>query len=239
MALFSRVVSSASTGINSRLSNARSALNRIKQTDSTNEANPNLVVGDVNLAQHLAQVFEEIIKICEYYLAEVKEWDDTIKGIEEEKQELEKENHNQQTQFQQIFNLISPDQPYNFTQLQQEIKRLKIQDLTIQIPLKKQELEQNINILKQKLTRAEQYPLEKLLKKHAKTLQGNNNTEKLNELKEILSEKLTSEELQTLLNKQKEVFNLEKHLESLQTEQVAQILQPTNQPYGTPGSSKN
>src|SRR6185436_15054781 len=114
-------------------------------------------------------------------------------------------------QNEQLNNLISPNQPYNFQALQTEIKRLKIQDLTIQIPPKKQELEQLTNTAQEKLTRAERYPLEKLLKKHSKSLQTNDNSdpEKLNELKEILSEKLTPEELQTLLNKQKEVFNLE------------------------------
>jgi len=134
-------------------------------------------------------------------------------------------DQNSSEQLNQINNLISPNSPYTFQSLHQEIKRLKIQDLTIQIPLKKQELEQNINTTKEKLNRVEQYPLEKLLKKHSKTLQGNNNREKINELKEILSEKLTGEEIQSLLTKQQEVFNLEKHLESLQGEQVAQIVQ--------------
>ncbi|CAI2190014.1 18620_t:CDS:2 [Funneliformis geosporum] len=125
----------------------------------------------------------------------------------------------------QLNHLISPNTSYNFQTLQQELKRLKIQDLTIQIPLKKQELEQLTSTAQEKLTRAERYPLEKLLKKHSKVLQNNSNLEKINELKEILSEKLTNEEAQNLLNKQKEIFNLEKHLGNLRTEQVAQIQQ--------------
>lgn len=133
-----------------------------------------------------------------------------------------------ENQIPQLSAILLSNQPYNFQTLQSEIKRLKTQDLTIQIPLKKQELEQLTSNTKEKLTKAERYPLEKLLKKHSKTLQTDNpNLDKLNELKEILSEKLTQEELQTLLNKQKEVFNLEKHLDNLQTEQVAQIQIPS------------
>lgn len=41
----------------------------------------------------------------------------------------------------------------------------------------------------------------------------------------ILQTKLTPEELQNLLNKQKELYQLEKHLENLKNEQVAQIQQ--------------
>jgi len=50
---------------------------------------------------------------------------------------------------------------------------------------------------------------------------------KIEAYQSILEDKLTKEEIQTLLNKQTEVFNLEKHLASLQQnqEQIAQIQQ--------------
>ena len=146
------------------------------------------------------------------------ECEELNKGHTTNSSDLEWKMNKFKVQNEQLNNLISPNQPYNFQALQTEIKRLKIQDLTIQIPPKKQELEQLTNTAQEKLTRAERYPLEKLLKKHSKSLQTNDNSdpEKLNELKEILSEKLTPEELQTLLNKQKEVFNLEQHLNNLQ-----------------------
>ena len=56
----------------------------------------------------------------------------------------------------------------------------------------------------------------------------------------ILENSLDPKELQVLLNKQTELYHLEKHLASLQRnqEQTAQILQLTNQFYGISGPSK-
>jgi len=131
-------------------------------------------------------------------------------------------------QIRDINKILTSSQTCEFSILWAEIKRLKTQDLTIQIPLRKQELEQLIKTIKEKLTKAEKYPLEKLLEKHFKTLQNsdNSNLEELNELKEVLSEKLTQGEIQNLLDKQTEIFNLEKHSISLLTEQMAQIQIP-------------
>ncbi|CAJ0762092.1 21193_t:CDS:2, partial [Entrophospora sp. SA101] len=56
--------------------------------------------------------------------------------------------------------ILLPNQSHDFSTLQTEIKRLKIQDLTIQIPLKKQELEQLINNLKSELSEAGKYLLD-------------------------------------------------------------------------------
>ena len=60
---------------------------------------------------------------------------------------------------------------------------------------------------------------------------------KIEAYQSILESNLSSEELQTLLNKQKELHQLEQHLLNLQQnqEQVAQIVQ--NQPFGMPSSS--
>lgn len=129
-------------------------------------------------------------------------------------------------QNQELVNLVFPNSSYNFTQLHQELKRLKIQDLNIQIPLKKQELEQSTNNLKNNLGSAGKYLLDKLLKKQQKILLNNENTsDKLEVMKQVLTEELNNREsLPQLLNQQKEVFNLEKHLNSLHNEQIAQIV---------------
>ncbi|PKY40149.1 hypothetical protein RhiirA4_530704 [Rhizophagus irregularis] len=130
--------------------------------------------------------------------------------------------NNLKEKIQQFSNLISPNQPYDFQSLQTEIKRLKIQDLTIQIPLKKQEFEQNTNNLKNNLNNSGKYLLDKIIKKQNKLFQSNkNNSDKLEELKQILKDDLknNSERLTEVLNENKELFNLKKHLKNLQNEQ--------------------
>ncbi|CAG8774377.1 20117_t:CDS:1, partial [Racocetra persica] len=141
-------------------------------------------------------------------------------GLVEEELMIARRVNNQQDKLNQINSLVYPNQPFDFQTFRAEIKRLKVQDLTSQILLKNQELEQLINTAKEQLTRAEKYILEQLIQKHSKIFQSNDNSdnEGLNELREILSETLIQEELQTLLNKQIEIFTLEKHLNDLQTE---------------------
>jgi len=90
-----------------------------------------------------------------------------------------------------------------------ELTRLKISDLTIQIPNKKSELAQLIT--ETKLNKAENYLLEQLLAE-------NLNSEKLTELKEILSDH--GKTIEFILNKHQELRNLEKHLEWLQKNQL-------------------
>ncbi|CFW93430.1 Leucine-rich repeat protein of unknown function [endosymbiont DhMRE of Dentiscutata heterogama] len=146
--------------------------------------------------------------------------------------ELEEEKHQFQEQLQQLFSIVFPIQSYSFLALQAEIQRIKTQDLVTQISLKKQELEELTNLLKDNLSVSGKYLLEKLLKKQKKVLQNNDNaSEKIEELKQTLSAELSNdqESLQTLLNKQTEIHQLEKHLVSLQNQQqTAQILQSTN-----------
>src|SRR5947209_7414108 len=73
-------------------------------------------------------------------------------------------------------------------------------------------LEKNTNDLKKNLGSAGKYLLEKLVKKQNKLLQNNENSNKLEEIKQALREELNTnqESLQILLDKQKELFNLEK-----------------------------
>ena len=125
-------------------------------------------------------------------------------------------------QLSELNDLIFSSQNYEFAALKEEIKRLKIQDLNIQIPAKKKELEQLIDSVKEKLDKAEKYLLEKLLKKHNKIAQSgiDSSSEKLEELKESLNEKLNEGEVKSFLDKQKEIIELEKKLESLQEQQT-------------------
>ncbi|KAF0450876.1 hypothetical protein F8M41_002089 [Gigaspora margarita] len=156
----------------------------------------------------------------------------TIKPLSSQLEEVQNILQVANAKLDEINNLVYPNQSFNFDTLYAEVKRLKVQDLTSQISLKKQELEQLINTAKERLTRAEIFIFEEIFRKHSRILQTNNNSnverlnnnnsnvdsnvERLNELKEILSETLNQEELQTLLNKQTEIFNLEKHLNNLQ-----------------------
>jgi hypothetical protein len=115
----------------------------------------------------------------------------------------------------QLSNIIFPNQPYDFNKLSQELKRLKIQDLNLQIPLKKQELAELTNNLKNNLGSAGKYLLDKAIKKQTKFLLNNEtDSGKLEEIKQVIGEELNTnrERLQELLDKQIELFNLEKHL---------------------------
>ncbi|GET02738.1 hypothetical protein GLOIN_2v1474482 [Rhizophagus clarus] len=130
--------------------------------------------------------------------------------------ELELAKLRNRFEVKQLSDIISPNEYYDFPRLSQELKRLKIQDLTIQIPLKKQEREQLTNTLKNNLNNSGKYLLDKLLKKQNKLLLNNEiNSNKLEEIKTALGEDLEddSERLTEILDKNKEIFNLEKHLE--------------------------
>ncbi|RHZ36051.1 hypothetical protein [endosymbiont GvMRE of Glomus versiforme] len=148
------------------------------------------------------------------------------------KEEVQEEKE----KIKRAFSILFPNQHYNFQSLQNEIKRLKIKELAPQVQKEKEQLKQLTNNLKSNLGSAGKYLLEKLLKKQERVLQNNDNeSAKLKELKQTLNEELNNNQeiLQTLLNKQVELHQLEKQLESLQQnqeaincqEQQAQILQ--------------
>lgn len=181
-------------------------------------------------SEHPAYLTEDIEEQIRQIIADWEILEELVSKWEETKEQLvikEQELNTEKEKTEAIANLISPNQPY-FTQLHQELKRLKIQELNIQIPLKKQELEQNTNNLKNSLGSSAKYLLDKLLKKQKKLLQNNENaSDKLEKMKQALEEDLgnSSERLEEVLNKQTELFSLEKHLDSLQNEQVAQVVQ--------------
>lgn len=92
-----------------------------------------------------------------------------------------------------------------------ELTRLKITDLAIQIPNKKNELAKLITETKNKLNKAENYLLELLLAE-------NLNPEKLTELQTALSDHQT--EIELILTKQQDLKDLERRLEKLQVTQL-------------------
>lgn len=165
-----------------------------------------------------------------YYEKELKVWRENNQELIAKVQV--NQSHNSQieelkNQLTELNNLIFSHQSYEFAVLKEEMKRLKIQDLNIQIPTKKKELEQLTNSIKEKLEKAEKYLLEKLLKKHDKIVRSevSSLSEKLEELKEGLSEKLRKEEIKTLLDNQKEIIELEKKLELLQKQELQTQIQ--------------
>ncbi|CAJ0637779.1 9522_t:CDS:2 [Entrophospora sp. SA101] len=140
------------------------------------------------------------------------------------------QSHQEQKSLEKINSILFPDLPDNPSNLETEITRLKITDLIIQIPNKKNELEKAVNNTKNKLNKAEKYLLEKLLQEHLKSLSTeNSNSEELTELKEILTEKLNKVEIETILVKQKELRELEKHLKNLQ--ERIEIEEPCEKPF--------
>ncbi|CAI2161724.1 1299_t:CDS:2 [Funneliformis geosporum] len=124
--------------------------------------------------------------------------------------QVEKEKKN----LAEISNILFSDFSNNFYDLKIEITRLKISELVIQIPTKKTELEKKITNTKNKLGKAEKYLFEKLLAEKP-------NSEKLSELKEVLSE--YQSEIENILTNQQEINNLENHLEYLQELQTNQL----------------
>lgn len=135
-------------------------------------------------------------------------------------------------QLQQLSDFLFPNQPYDFTQLKQEIVRLKYQELAPQVRNKKEKLEQLIINAKNKTSGSEKI-IDLFLETQKQIMQTNETSQKdklngkIEAYQNILEDNLTSEELQALLNKQTELYQLEKHLASLQInqEQIAQIQQ--------------
>ena len=131
------------------------------------------------------------------------------------------------------------------------IKELKIENLNFRIKYKKDELEKLVAFAKVKLNKRESYQLyggepprifetkepdqrlhdwlETLLSSQKECLQGDVNAsarEKLWKSKEVLKERLTSEEVENILGKQMEFNELVKQLTKLEAQnQQAQVIQ--------------
>jgi len=132
-------------------------------------------------------------------------------------QELTEELHLSQSQIQQLSNLVLPDQVYDFSTLEREIKKLKTNELIPSLQNKKQELEQLIANTKIQLSEE----LEQILELYCQVLNEEDSALKEGKLmayQTILQGKLSKEELQVLATKQTEVSQLEKQLNNLQND---------------------
>ncbi|KLL03027.1 MAG: hypothetical protein MRECE_32c010 [Mycoplasmataceae bacterium CE_OT135] len=144
-------------------------------------------------------------------------------------------------QLQQLSTLIFPNQPYNFNQLQQEITRLKHQELAPQAREERVKFEQLINVAKSKAGNSEKI-VELLLETQRQVVQTSEVSlrdklkGKIEAYQNILESGLTKKEIQTLLTKQTELHQLEKHLTSLQQNQgqVTQIVQKESRGFPEP-----
>ncbi|CAG8700804.1 11502_t:CDS:1 [Dentiscutata erythropus] len=122
----------------------------------------------------------------------------------------------QDKQLQRISDLLFPNKPYNFPVLEQEITRLKYQELAPQVrngKIKFEELTKNMKTKAGHLEKIVDMLLEtqkQAIKSNEELIQG-----KLIAYKDILEGILTKEEIQTLLSKQTELNQLEEHLANL------------------------
>ncbi|GES95667.1 hypothetical protein GLOIN_2v1474482 [Rhizophagus clarus] len=147
------------------------------------------------------------------YIAQV------IRSIYREKnQKLEKlgqENH----QFRELSQHLFPNRPYNFLEFQFEVARLKYQELAPQVRSKKIELEQLITNAKNKAEVSFATIIDLFLGTQKQIVEQGNNGDfvqgQLIAYQNVLQTKLAQEELQTLLNKQTELCQLENHLANL------------------------
>ena len=123
-----------------------------------------------------------------------------------------------ENELQELSAFLFPNQPYNFTKLEQEISRLRNKELAPQFRKEKAELEQLTNTAKAKAGNNFASIVDLLLQ-----VNKEKNTEftkgQLTAYKSILQGHLTNEEVQSLLSKQKEVIELENRLTKLQTTQ--------------------
>lgn len=86
--LFPQVVTGSSTSIGARLERAKNFLTTLEKNDLTAKANPNLLIGNINFAEYLANCLKEIIYICEFYFQAVEDLEQDIRELEERIREL-------------------------------------------------------------------------------------------------------------------------------------------------------
>lgn len=123
-----------------------------------------------------------------------------------------------------------------------ELNIIKLkQNLQDQIQVKEIYLKEIINSVKDKLKSNSKLPFDTKRQEREEKLNllfenllitSEEFVKGLENIKQGLSKKLTEQEIDNLCQAQIELNNLK------QSQQAVQILQPTNQPYGTPGSSK-
>ncbi|CAG8476058.1 17630_t:CDS:2 [Funneliformis caledonium] len=144
-----------------------------------------------------------------------------VQDLQSQKQQIINDQQTPINQLQQLSNITFPNSPYNFTKLEQEIIRLKVQELAPQVRNESTKLAQLITETKSK---AGHFSLvvDLLLENQKQIVQSNETSQrdkfsaKMEAYQTILINNLAEEELQKLLNKQTEVLKLEEHIESLQ-----------------------
>ncbi|CAG8626757.1 4461_t:CDS:1 [Funneliformis mosseae] len=144
-----------------------------------------------------------------------------IKELEQENQELQSQNKDQQNQINELSNIALPNSPYNLTKLKQEIIRLKVQELA---PKVRNESTKVVKLIEEAKNKASNFSsiVDLILETQKQIVQNSETSQrdiffgKMEAYRSILESVLSKEELQTLLNKQTEFLELEKHLKSLQ-----------------------
>ncbi|CAG8697667.1 21789_t:CDS:1, partial [Racocetra persica] len=123
----------------------------------------------------------------------------------------------QRFQLQQLSGILFPNKPYNFLVLKQEIARLKYQDLAPQVRNEKIKFEELTTNIKTKAGHLEKV-IDLLLETQKQAIKNNDQLiqGQLIAYKNILEGSLTKEELQILLAKQTELYQLEDQLANLQ-----------------------
>ncbi|CAG8787425.1 31832_t:CDS:1, partial [Racocetra persica] len=160
-------------------------------------------------------------KICETINSlwqQLEKQDQELERLKQQNQELEKSKQ----QLEEFSKLLFPSQSYNFTQIKQEIARLKYQELAPQIRKKKEQLEQLVIDAKTKtgnLGNIVDLFLEtqrQITKTNPESNEYFQTKGQLNAYQSVLETNFTKEELHNLLNKQIELVQLENLLASLQ-----------------------
>ncbi|RIA84284.1 hypothetical protein C1645_784442, partial [Glomus cerebriforme] len=158
----------------------------------------------------VARVVRSLIEASQAQSNQLKEELAKLKHLlnqfQQQNTKLNKQLKEQNHQFQELSSILFPNNPYNFTKLKDEIKKFKIQELAPQVRSKRTELERLITNAKNKVEANNTGIID--LISHLKG--------QLTAYQNILQTKLTQEELNTILDKQTELSQLEKHLKNLQ-----------------------
>ncbi|CAG8699876.1 1676_t:CDS:2, partial [Funneliformis mosseae] len=165
------------------------------------------------------QLDQEIKKNCDN-TQRIKELEQQLAIVQQENKELQS-NNDQKNQINELSNIALPNIPYHFTKLKQEIIRLKVQELA---PKVRNESTKVVKLITEAKNKAGNFSsIVDLILETQKQIVHNSETSqrdiffgKMEAYRTILESVLSKEELQTLLNKQTEFLELEKHLKSLQ-----------------------
>ncbi|CAG8578764.1 17892_t:CDS:1 [Funneliformis caledonium] len=173
------------------------------------------------LQTNLKQSNRQIQTQLDQEIKKISDNNQRIKKLEQENQELQSQNKDQQNQINELSNIALPNSPYNLTKLKQEIIRLKVQELA---PKVRNESTKVVKLIEEAKNKAGNFSsiVDLILETQKQIVQNSVTSQrdiffgKMEAYRTILESVLSKEELQTLLNKQTEFLELEKHLKSLQ-----------------------